>query len=190
METNVIWSGREYNSMENCLINVNNNGSEIISTILGSFENIIYKVDYCIRTNRKWETVFFEIDSKPSTHFQFVRFESDGEGNWIWNGKRAEQFHGCIDVDISLTPFTNTLPVNRLGLNPQQSKVIKVIYCNLLKQQIKPVRQKYTCLSNTEYHFENIPKDFEATIQVDDTGLVVDYPPLFVRKAFSQVDQR
>jgi hypothetical protein len=85
-------------------------------------------------------------------------------------------------VDIPLTPFTNTLPINRLNLNQGQAQETHVIYCDLLEHQIKPVRQKYTCLSGTEYHYENVPNDYEVIIQVDESGLVVDYPSLFVRK--------
>ena len=64
-------------------------------------------------------------------------------------------------------------------MNPRKSK----LYIAILAASIKPVSQKYTCLSATSYHYENVPNDFEATIQVDDLGFVVDYPSLFVRKA-------
>jgi len=182
MQTNLIWTGREYYSLENCLVNVTATGSEITSTIIGFYKGKIYRVEYLIKTNRNWETVFFEINSRHSNQTQLIAFEGDGKGNWMSNGKKAEQFSGCIDVDIPLTPFTNTLPINRLNLNQNQAQETKVIYCDLLEQQIKPVRQKYTCLSDTEYHYENVPNDFEATIQVDESRLVVDYPSLFVRK--------
>jgi hypothetical protein len=58
-----------------------------------------------------------------------------------------------------------------------------VIYLDLLAQEVSPVRQKYTRLSQLEYQYENVPNDFEAKIQVDESGLVVDYPSLFVRSA-------
>ena len=97
------------------------------------------------------------------------------------NGVKSELLKGCMDLDIPLTPFTNTLPIRRLKLSPGRSQEVKVIYCDLLKQEIKPVCQRYTCLSNSEYHYENVPNDFEATILVDEFGLVIDYPYLFVR---------
>lgn len=183
MQTNLIWTGREYYSLENCLINITAIGSEIASTIIGSYEEKIYRVEYRIKTNQNWETVFFEIDSRHSNQNQLIRFEGDGKGNWKSNGKKADQFKGCIDVDIPLTPFTNTLPIRRLNLSQNQTQEIQVIYCDLLEQQIKPVYQRYICLSNTEYHYENVPNDFNATIQVDESGFVVDYPSLFVRTA-------
>nr|WP_242674799.1 putative glycolipid-binding domain-containing protein [Niastella populi] len=71
----------------------------------------------------------------------------------------------------------------RLNLQKGETQEVQVIYFDLLQQTIKPVRQKYTCLSPTEYHYENIPNDFEADIKVDEMGLVVDYPVLFERTA-------
>ena len=183
MQTNLLWTGREYYSLENCLVKTTAIGSEITSTIIGYYEEKIYRVEYKITTNQNWETVLFQINSRHSNQTQLIRFESDGKGNWKNNGEKAEQFNGCIDVDIPLTPFTNTLPIRRLRLSQHQAQEINVIYCDLLEQQIKPVRQRYTRLSNTEYHYENVPNDFEATIRVDESGFVIDYPSLFKRKA-------
>jgi uncharacterized protein len=181
MQTNILWTGREYYSLENCLIDAGENGAEIISTIIGSYEYKLYKVEYRIRTNEHWQTVLLEINSRHSNQIQQLKFEGDGKGSWMQDGKKAEQFNGCIDVDIALTPFTNTLPIRRLKLNQGQSQNIQVIYCDLLEQVIKPVHQKYTCLSATGFHYQNIPNDFEANIRVDESGFVVDYPSLFVR---------
>ena len=183
MQTNLLWTGREYYSLENCLVNLQPTGAEITSTIVGLYEEKIYKVEYHIKTNQNWETVFLEIHSRHNNLVQSILLEGDGKGNWMSNGEKAEQFAGCIDVDIPLTPFTNTLPIRRLHLQPGQSAEIQVIYCDLLLQQVTPVRQKYAGLSATKYHYENVPNDFEATIEVDEEGLVIDYPSLFVRTA-------
>jgi hypothetical protein len=181
MQTNILWTGQEYYSLENCLVEIKPTGSNITSTIIGCYEEKIYKVAYRIETNENWETVFLEINCQHNNETQVIKFEGDGKGNWMYNDKKANQFRGCIDVDIPLTPFTNTLPIRRLKLNQNQAQEIRVIYCDLLQHQVKPVSQRYTRLSNSEYHYENVPNDFEVTIQVDASGLVVDYPSLFVR---------
>lgn len=183
MQTNILWTGREYYSLENCLINESAAGVEVFSSIIGYYEEKIYKVEYRIKTNANWETIFFEIISRINNQTQTISGESDGKGNWSKNGLSLEQFNGCIDIDISLTPFTNTLPIRRLQLQPHETREIQVLYCNLLNGQTMPVRQQYTCVSATEFHYENIPNDFEANIVVDGSGFVVDYPALFVRTA-------
>ena len=188
MQTNILWTGREYYSLENCLINESVTGVEISSTIIGQYEEKIYKVEYQIKTNAHWETIFFKIIGRHSNQTQTISYESDGKGNWTNAGQPLTRLAGCIDIDISLTPFTNTLPIRRLQLKPGETREIQVLYCNLLELQLIPVRQKYTCVSATEYHYENVPNNFEANIQVDDSGFVVDYPALFVRTVAQQTN--
>ncbi|TQM46957.1 hypothetical protein BDE36_4714 [Arcticibacter tournemirensis] len=190
MQTNILWTGREYYSLENCLIETKATGSIITSSIIGCYDESIYKVAYRIETNQNWETVLLDLTCQHNSKTQIIKLEGDGKGNWMNNSKKANQFKGCIDVDISLTPFSNTLPIRRLKLKLNQTREIMVLYCDLLGGQIKPVGQRYTCLSNSEYHYENIPNDFEATIQVDESGLVVDYPSLFVRTKVLKTNYR
>ena len=181
MQTNILWTGREYYSLENCLVKNSKSGSQITSTIIGCYEEKIYNVTYRIETNQNWKTRFVKINCQHNNRTQLIELKSEGNGNWLMNGVKSELLNGCLDVDIPLTPFTNTLPIRRLKLSPGHSQEIKVIYCDLLNHEIKPVYQRYTCLSSSKYHYENVPNDFEATILVDESGLVIDYPSLFVR---------
>lgn len=183
MQTNILWSGIEYNSLENCLVKTSHTGAEINSVIVGGYGEKIYRVEYQIRTNQNWQTIFVEIKSQHSNTLDYFIFESDAKGNWALNGKPANQFQGCVDVDIPLTPFTNTLPIKRLNMQKGEVSEIYVLYVDLLERKITPVRQKYIRLSDTQYHYENIPNDFEANIEVDTHGYVVDYPSLFTRTA-------
>ena len=188
MQSNILWTGREYYSLENCLIKSTEAGWEITSTIIGFYEGKIYRIEYRIQTDRDWKTGLVEINSRHSNQNKLIKLEGDGNGNWLSNGKLDDRFQGCIDIDIPLTPFTNSLPINRLKLSPGDEDTIRVIYIDLLEQQITPVQQKYIRLSSTNYHYENIPNDFEANIMVDESGFVVDYPFLFVRTAALRTD--
>jgi uncharacterized protein len=186
MQTNILWTGREYYSLENCVISKTENGWEIASTIIGHYQEKIYRVDYLIRTNQHWQTLFFDVKCRHNNNIQNVSFESDGSGNWFSKEKSLPEFKECFDIDIPLTPFTNTLPINRLKLRDREEKEIRVIYIDLLQNRVSPVSQKYIRLSALKYHYENIPNDFEADIEVDAKGYVVDYPELFFRKALEQ----
>jgi uncharacterized protein len=183
MQTNLLWTGREYHSIENCLISIEPTGADVSSTIVGYYQEKIYKVEYRIKTDQHWQTMLLEINARYSNKTQLLRLEGDGKGNWLYNANPAPELTGCLDVDIPLTPFTNTLPIRRLNFRQHQSQEIAVIYCDVLGGQVSQVRQKYTRLSSTQFHYENVPNDFEATILVDEAGLVVDYPLLFVRTA-------
>ena len=179
----ILWKSREYNSLENCCIALTEAGAEIHSTIIGHYNKEVYKTEYHIKTNAQWHTLLAEIDHRTTKGTLQFRLESDGKGNWTENGNPAGRFKGCLDVDIALTPFTNTLPLNRLHLKKGGSEIIRVIHFNLPENKVKALKQKYTRLSKY-YRYENVPNDFEATIEVDELGFVCDYPGLFKRVAF------
>lgn len=181
MQKNILWTGIEYHSLENCILTITNKGSEINSSIIGTYANELYKIEYRIRTNQYWETAFFEVKSQLYNTVANIDFRKEGKESWSVNGQPDEKFNGCIDIDISLTPFTNTLPINRLKLSEKEGEQIKVLYVDVLGQKIMPVLQKYTRLSPTDYKYENVPNDFESVISVDNLGLVVKYPGLFKR---------
>jgi len=96
-------------------------------------------------------------------------------------GELLSNFNECADIDISLTPFTNTLPINRLNLSEGSSKEINVIYIDLPKAQCKPVKQRYTNLGNGFYKYENLDSGFTSSIEVDENGYVINYPGIWHR---------
>jgi hypothetical protein len=122
-----------------------------------------------------------EVSARIDNRIQEILLQNDGNGHWSLSNKPAPEFDNCVDVDIPLTPLTNSLPVNRLKLKQSEEREISVIYIDLLEDEISVKNQKYRRLSKEVYKYENIPNDFEAEIVVDDEGVVVDYPQLFVR---------
>lgn len=94
-------------------------------------------------------------------------------------------FNGFTDVDITLTPMTNTLPIRRLNLQVGEAREIKVVYFEAPSLAPKPTHQRYTCLEKREdggvYRFEALDTGFTADLPVDADGLVLDYPELFKR---------
>lgn len=185
METTILWTGIEYYSLENCIVNSKEDSVSIDSVIIGSYENKIYRVDYHIETNQFWQTYLCEVKAQLDDKIEIVNIRSEGERSWSLNGKHSPEFDGCTEVDIPLTPFTNSLPINRLNLKPTEERLIKVIYIDILADQIRAVNQKYLRLSEEAYKYENVPNDFEAVIKVDRQGLVIDYPQLFVRTSIA-----
>jgi hypothetical protein len=112
-----------------------------------------------------------------------IDLTSDGAGHWR-DGTDAPQPHldGAIDVDLPITPFTNTLPVRRLELGVGQSADIRVVYIVLPDFTVTTDPQRYVCLEpRRRYRYESLDSDFVREIDVDADGLVVTYPGLFKR---------
>jgi len=183
MQTNICWTGQDYNSVEKCLLTSTSTGNGANAVIKGVWENEPYVVEYMVQTNANWETIAFKIKSNFAGANYELDFLSDGKGRWTTGGIHDAAFDNCIDIDISLTPFTNTLPMKRLHLAKNERRRITVLYIDVAAQQTRRIDQFYTKLSQTVYKYENASNDFKSVITVDDEGLVVAYPNHFMRTA-------
>lgn len=181
MQKSFAWKSVEYHSRENCTVRTQGELLEIYSEVEGTYEGKSLGFTYLIRVNNLWETLYCSLTAAIDEEIFRYDLEQTISRRWTLNGAYRPEFDGCTEVDIPLTPFTNTLPINRLHLSLLQETQIKVVYIDVMAQKLKPVRQKYKKLSETLYHYENVPNDFEADIKVDKEGFVLDYPELFVR---------
>jgi len=112
-----------------------------------------------------------------------LHLTSDGEGHWRdATGKTLDVASGAIDIDLPVTPFTNTLPIRRLNLKKGASADIRTVYITPPNFEIIVDPQRYTCLEPRQhYRYESLDSDFVREIEVDADGLVVTYPDLFKR---------
>ena len=62
MKTNIIWTGREYYSLENCIVAINKDSTLVHSAIVGSYLEKMYVVNYRIVANPFWQTTSLEIN--------------------------------------------------------------------------------------------------------------------------------
>jgi hypothetical protein len=86
---------------------------------------------------------------------------------------------GAFDVDLTGSPFTNTLPIRRLGLlkaEPGVAHRLNVAWVLLPSLEVVQADQIYTALGDGRVRFAN--ETFSADIDVDDDGFVLHYPGL------------
>ncbi|NOT62345.1 MAG: putative glycolipid-binding domain-containing protein, partial [Acidobacteria bacterium] len=151
--------------------------------VLGVKEDIAYRIRYQVRCDSNWQVRKVVVTSLAEKE-QSIALTSDGSGNWMdESGAAIYDFKDCLDVDISVTPFTNTLPIRRLRLNRGASSEIKAVYVAVPEMQLSVERQRYTFIESngagSKYKFESLDGEFTAIISVDADGIVADYPNLF-----------
>lgn len=174
----LIWQGIFYQSLEYFTLKENNGNHIVTSRIIGCLKDQLYSVDYHLTIDINWNILEFSIESEVNTVKNRLTGKKQ-QDNWEINGNINPDFKGFQYIDISLTPFTNTLPVNKLKLPENRAQEIEVIYIDVLNHQIRPAQQRYTRTSSDRYLYENIQSDFKAEIVVDENGLVIQYPELF-----------
>jgi len=128
----------------------------------------------------------FAVMASGDTAGNRLALESDGDGNWRVNGEARADLAGCFDPDIQITPFTNTLPIRRLGLDAGASADIRVVYVPLPDLTPRPVEQRYTCIEKLGpgggcYRYDGLFRNITAELAVDADGVVTDYPETFRR---------
>jgi hypothetical protein len=172
------WSGK---SIEHLVLLEGPDEIVAEAAILGTTQDEVFAARYRILCDKSWRVRKAKIAQIGTGHT--FELASDGLGNWVDQlGRSLPQLSGAIDIDISITPFTNTLPIRRLRLLSGQSEDILAVYVQLPGLTVTTDRQRYTCLeSDKRYRYEALDTDFTRDIEVDGHGLVVTYPGLFRR---------
>jgi hypothetical protein len=185
MRREAMWSAWDAPGLEHLRLAVHNGGVVADGIVLGLSDGCPFRFAYEVRCDAGWRVRAVRT-GVPGSERAGVDVLSDGEGNWTTSDGRAlPELRGCIDVDISVTPFTNTLPIRRLGLAPTESAELSVAYFEGTELQVWPEPQRYTCLEKSDegglYRYLSLDGGFTADLPVDADGLVVDYPGLFKR---------
>lgn len=141
-----------------------------------------YSIWYDIKCDNQWRVRHVSL-SVLTTRLESTALLSNGEGRWTnSNGQHLPELDGCIDIDLSVTPFTNTFPIRRIHWTAGKSLELKVAYWRLPNLQPSSINQRYTCLENGKlWHYEGLTSGADYNLLTDADGLVLDYPGVFKR---------
>ena len=187
-EREVMWTPWEGPGLEHLRLLTSDGGVVANGLVIGLEAGRPFRIGYEVRCDRLWRVREVRA-AAPDSERPVLELLTDGEGHWKRRGgERIPELDGCIDTDISATPFTNTLPIRRLGLKPGASAEVDVAYVRVPELLVGAERQRYGCLEARSdgglYRFEALPSGFTAELPVDADGLVIDYSGLF-RRAWS-----
>jgi len=140
-----------------------------------------YRVHYEIGCDAQWGVRRVDIQQLDLPAENAIYLVGDGAGHWATaDGEPLPAFDGCQDVDISITPFTNTIPVRRMNPQAGQSVELNVLHITAPAMTLKTMAQRYTCLERYDtggvYKYESPASGFTARLTVDRDGVVIDYP--------------
>lgn len=144
-----------------------------------------FRAAYRITCDSAWR--FRRVELQTGTdHDRGLTLITDGKGRWQ-DGDGNELIHlgGCFEIDISATPFTNTLAISRLQLDVGQAADLVAVYIRLPEMTVEVVPQRYTCVDRGEnqsaFKYDGLFRNFTAVLPVDHDQLVIDYPETFRR---------
>jgi hypothetical protein len=186
VERDVVWTRLDEPGAEHLRLRVDHRGVAADGLVVGIDEGAPFRARYLVRCDVAWRARALRVTA-PGSNRPALHLRADGEGRWTTrDGRPLPELAGCIDLDLTVTPFTNTLPIRRLGPRPGESRDLPVAYVDVPRLALEPARQRYERLpdgpSGPRYRFEALGTGFTADLTVDADGLVLDYPGLFRRR--------
>ncbi len=171
--TAVLWQASDGGS-ELCVLERVDRGWRIGGTVLTHDAAQPIELRYAVTVDSAWATSDVEVLVALAGGDPRELAELSG----VWSGtERPPEYSDCVDVDLSFTPATNTLPIRRLGLDIGEEAEIHVVWLVWPELGIQRVLQRYTRLAEDRYRYTQ--DEFEAELTVDKQGLVLEYEGLW-----------
>jgi hypothetical protein len=150
-------------------------GPHIMGTVLAVEKGAPLRVDYRIECDERWSTRLVHVDESWAGKRRELHLVQDKAGHWLKNNAQETLLAGCTDVDLGITPSTNTLPILRLAMPIGSQSEIQAAWIRFPELVVSPTVQSYRHVADREFLYENLQTGFKATIAVDNDGLVHDY---------------
>jgi len=115
--------------------NIAKGGFQVNSVVSGILNNKPILIEYHINIDPKWKVKKIRVLSLLTSE-KLVLKSGDNERWYDEKNNEIPELKGCIDIDISLSPFTNTLPIKRLGDSLIERSKITILYINNNKLEI------------------------------------------------------
>ncbi|ELY87642.1 hypothetical protein C483_17123 [Natrialba hulunbeirensis JCM 10989] len=184
MNRDVFWIPAAGIGIESLHLREDSSAVNAESVVVGVADGESFRVRYEVDCDHHYRVQRVEI-ATLGRESESLSLQADGEGTWTdARGEAVAKLDGCTDVDISVTPFTNTVPIRRLELDRSESAEIGTVYIGVPELRVETARQRYTCLDPLDenggrYRYESLSSGFTAELPVDSDGLVTTYPELF-----------
>jgi hypothetical protein len=170
----LIWRGVEVDSLERA--RVTEGATVRVESVIDSARG---RYSYELVCDGDWTFRTLHLEALAGERTLDLEHRSDGM--WVLDGFERSDLAEAVDVDLAITPLTNTLPIRRLDLDIDEEADIVTAYLSFPDLELVADPQRYTRLDEDLYRYESLDSDFEREITVDASGFVLEYPGLFER---------
>ncbi|MEQ8673207.1 MAG: putative glycolipid-binding domain-containing protein [Aggregatilineales bacterium] len=177
----IMWQFAEYHSQEFFKLHEDDTEITLNGRVILMLENIPTHIHYQIICDTNWHTRTVNIQQTHGEEIHVINLTVDERNIWRIDSDILREMEGIIDVDLEITPATNTLPINRLNLEIGQSAMVRAAWVRFPKLIVQALEQRYTRLTETRYEYHNPASGFTTGLEVDEFGVVIDYGDLWKR---------
>lgn len=135
---------------------------------------------YRVTCDAQWRTIAAQITGWVDTAPVDVDIVVDAARVWTVNGHRCPDLTGCLDLDLSFTPATNTLPIRRSRLTIGGRADVRVAWLPFPgPPALEALEQTYERVGGARYRFTADGGAFESMLDTNVAGFVTSYPGLW-----------
>lgn len=178
--TTFLWQYLETHSLEYFHVQSESTAHHLRGNIVLLLEGIPTHVEYLVDCDSQWRTYQAYVVQNHGGKTRVIHLRRDEQQRWHLEGQPIQKSH-LPDIDLEITPATNTLAINRLNLAIGASAEVEAVWVRFPSLVPEILSQRYTRLEKNLYRYESLSFDFQTLIEVDDQGWVTHYHGLFKR---------
>jgi hypothetical protein len=144
----------------------------LVTLVLGGYPT---QVRYTVACDSQWQTRAVEVEMQSGATTRRLQLTVDERQRWRMGEEEVRVVRGCHDVDLSVTPSTNVLPIRRLNLPVGENQEVTAAWLRFPELTVEPLVQKYTHIAEHRYWYQSNLSDKIWDLEVDDLGLVRRY---------------
>src|SRR5919109_2555125 len=155
MRTYVFWHDVRSGGAEVCVLASSGKRNVLQGTVLRPFNDEPAIVRYRVEADPTWRTtnVWTEVETAKGT--RELELSADGEGHWSGSGESLAELDACIDVDLGVSPSTNTLPIRRLELQEEEAKDVRAAWVRYPELTVEVLEQSYERIGPDRYTYRS-----------------------------------
>jgi hypothetical protein len=139
-------------------------------------------LEYLIECDAQGETVKAEVVGEVGDDIVEIDISVDDGHVWTMNDQIVAGVTSAIDIDLNFSPVTNILPIRRLKLAVGESKPVIAAWLRFPSFHLERFEQTYTRTNKNTYRYSSSDGAFQRDLTVDDEGIVLDYPGIWIRE--------
>ncbi|WP_084511087.1 putative glycolipid-binding domain-containing protein [Nocardia lijiangensis] len=178
------WRAHNATRMESVRVTLNGNRIRAAGRMIGGAceDHPAFSASYDLVTDENGATKRLSLRTTTAAGERHASIARDEENYWLVDAGGSHvrsTFAGALDVDVVLSPFFNTLPIRRYGLQHAVEDVqVPVVYVRLPDLLVQEASLIYSSAADGISVLSPVSS---ATVTVDDEGFLLDYPGLAER---------
>lgn len=141
-----------------------------------------FSASYDLVTDEAGATRRLSLRTSLASGERHVSISRDAEGYWMvedGSNHHRSAFGGALDVDVVLSPFFNTLPIRRFGMQHDCEDIqVPVVYVYLPDLSVRAAELTYSSGADGIHVLSPVSS---SSVTVDADGFILDYPGLAER---------